>query len=75
LRISNLEKELERRSVDEKTNLKRQTKAFLEKEKALETRLQNANENTWTYLDELMKKVRLTTTVSKCDMEGVPSLY
>jgi len=74
LRISNLEKELERRSVDEKTNLKRQTKAFLEKEKALETRLQNANENIWTYLDELMKKVRLTA-VSKCDIEGVPGLY
>jgi len=40
----------------------------------LETRLQNANENIWTYLDELMKKVRLTA-VSKCDIEGVPGLY
>jgi len=53
-----MREELEKRSVEEKANVKRQTKAFLEKEKIIEARLQNANENTWEYLDKLMEKVK-----------------
>jgi len=52
-----LEKELKSRSVTENANLKRQTKAFLGKEKMLETRLHNANEDTQTALDALQEMV------------------
>jgi len=52
-RIANLQKEL----IEEKANVKRQKKAFLEKDKLLQNRLLNANENTWTFLDKLMEKV------------------
>jgi len=57
LRILNLEKELKSRSVEESANLKRQTKVFLKKEKLLETRLQNENEEKWTLLNTLQEKV------------------
>jgi len=49
---------LERRLVEEKANIQRQTKASLEKQKLLQTRLQNGNEKTWSLLNALLEKVK-----------------
>jgi len=48
---------LKGRSVEENANLKRQTKAFLQKEKLLEARLRDACEDTWTLQNTLQEKV------------------